>query len=40
MCLVNISGNPVPVPEGRVLLASGDVGGGVLPDDTAVWLTA
>jgi alpha-glucosidase len=40
VCLVNISGGPVPVPEGRVLLASGDVGDGFLPADTAVWLTA
>ena len=39
-CLVNLSGAPVPLPEGRVLLASADVGGGVLPDDAAVWLHA
>jgi len=40
VCLVNISGAAVPVPEGRVVLASGDVSGGSLPADTAVWLTA
>jgi alpha-glucosidase len=39
-CLVNLSGAPVPLPEGRVLLASADVGGGTLPDDAAVWLHA
>jgi alpha-glucosidase len=30
----------VPLPEGRVLLASADVGAGTIPDDTAVWLRA
>jgi alpha-glucosidase len=30
----------VPLPEGRVLLGSADVGGGMLPDDAAVWLQA
>jgi alpha-glucosidase len=39
-CLVNLSGAPVPLPEGRVLLASVDVAGGQLPDDAAVWLQA
>jgi alpha-glucosidase len=39
-CLVNLSGAPVPLPEGRVLLASADVAGGMLPDDAAVWLHA
>jgi alpha-glucosidase len=39
-CLVNVSGAPVPLPEGRVLLASADVGDGRLPDDAAVWLHA
>ena len=28
----------VPLPEGRVLLASADTTGEVLPDDAAVWL--
>jgi alpha-glucosidase len=40
VCLVNISGAPVPLPEGRVLLASAEVGDGSLPDDATVWLTA
>jgi alpha-glucosidase len=40
VCLVNLSGAPVPLPEGRVLLASADVPGGALPDDAAVWLQA
>jgi alpha-glucosidase len=38
VCLVNLSGAPVPVPEGRVLLSSAPVDGGALPDDAAVWL--
>ena len=40
VCLVNLSGADVPLPEGQVLLASADLGGGSLPDDTAVWLQA
>jgi alpha-glucosidase len=40
VCLLNLSGGPVPLPEGAVLLASADVDDGVLPDDTAVWLQA
>jgi alpha-glucosidase len=31
---------PIPLPEGRVLLASSDVANGSLPDDGAVWLQA
>jgi len=38
--LLNLSGAPVPLPEGRVLLASADVGGGELPVDAAAWLQA
>jgi alpha-glucosidase len=38
VCLLNASGTAVPLPEGRVLLASADVSGGRLPGDTAVWL--
>jgi alpha-glucosidase len=30
----------VPLPEGRVLLASADVSGGSVPGDVAVWLQA
>ena len=40
VCLVNLSGEPIPLPEGRVLLASADLGDGTLPDDAAVWLQA
>ncbi|SFK99092.1 glycoside hydrolase family 13 protein [Geodermatophilus ruber] len=40
VCLANLSGADVPLPEGRVLLASADVGGGVLPADASVWLQA
>jgi alpha-glucosidase len=40
VCLVNLSGDSVPLPEGRVLLASADVGEGTLPSDAAVWLSA
>jgi alpha-glucosidase len=40
VCLVNLSSGPVPLPEGRVLLASTDVRGGSLPVDAAVWLQA
>ncbi|WP_029429469.1 glycoside hydrolase family 13 protein [Blastococcus sp. URHD0036] len=40
VCLVNLSGAAVPLPEGEVLLASGEVSAGTVPVDTAVWLTA
>ena len=40
VCLVNLSPEPVPLPEGRVLLASADVCEGSLPVDAAVWLQA
>jgi alpha-glucosidase len=40
VCLLNVSGAPVPLPEGQVLLASAQVGDGTLPDDAAVWLQA
>jgi alpha-glucosidase len=39
-CVVNLGEDPVPLPEGDVLLASGLVTDGRLPTDTAVWLTA
>jgi alpha-glucosidase len=38
--MLNASAADVPLPEGRVLLASGDVGNGALPRDAAVWLHA
>jgi len=40
VCLLNLSPEAVPLPEGRVLLASDDVAGGTLPSDAAVWLHA
>ena len=36
--LVNTGKADVPLPSGTVLLASGDVSDGVLPEDAAVWL--
>jgi alpha-glucosidase len=38
VCLVNLSGAPVPLPEGEVLLASEPVSDGRVPADGAVWL--
>jgi alpha-glucosidase len=38
VCLVNLSDAAVPLPEGRVLLASADVSAGSVPVDAAVWL--
>jgi alpha-glucosidase len=40
VCLLNLSGAPVPLPEGRVLLASAEAVDGKLPDDTVAWLAA
>ena len=40
VCLLNLSGTAVPLPEGRVLLASADTSCGELPGDAAVWLQA
>jgi alpha-glucosidase len=40
VCLVNLSGAAVPMPEGRVLLVSDDIDGAALPTDTAAWLAA
>ena len=40
VCLLNLSGADVPLPEGTVLLASADVADGRLPDDAAAWLVA
>lgn len=36
--LLNGGTDPVPLPNGEVLLASGPVGDGLLPADTAVWV--
>jgi alpha-glucosidase len=38
VCLLNLSGAPVPLPEGKVLLASGPISDGTVPGDGAVWL--
>ena len=38
VCLLNLSGAAIPLPEGRVLLASADDAAGTLPVDAAVWL--
>jgi alpha-glucosidase len=39
LCALNASAEPVPMPPGEVLLASGPLGdGATLPPDTAVWL--
>ncbi|WP_295660271.1 glycoside hydrolase family 13 protein [uncultured Nocardioides sp.] len=35
---LNCGTAPVPVPAGEVIASSGDLPGGVLPPDTAVWL--
>jgi len=40
VCVLNVSGAAVPLPEGRMLLASADVGDGSLPGDAAVWVCA
>jgi len=37
VCLVNLSSDAVPLPEGRVLLASDTVDRGTLPADSTVW---
>ncbi|ONK10433.1 glycoside hydrolase family 13 protein [Streptomyces sp. MP131-18] len=40
VCRVNFSPAPLPLPAGeRLLLASGPLDDGALPEDTAVWLT-
>ncbi|WP_375484014.1 glycoside hydrolase family 13 protein [uncultured Jatrophihabitans sp.] len=36
--LLNAGTDPVPVPDGEVLVASGPVVDGMLPPDTAVWI--
>ncbi len=38
-CVANLSTTPVPLPEHtEILLASGPLGGGLLPPDTTAWL--
>jgi alpha-glucosidase len=38
VCALNTSAQPVPLPPGEVLLASGPLDGDQLPPDTACWL--
>jgi alpha-glucosidase len=39
-CLVNFGPDPVELPDGAtVLIASGELEGGVIPQDTTVWLS-
>ncbi|HEX4722112.1 MAG TPA: glycoside hydrolase family 13 protein [Pseudonocardiaceae bacterium] len=37
-CVVNLSGAPVPMPEGDVLITSSPLVDGLLPNDTTAWL--
>ena len=37
-CVVNFGPEPVPLPPGDVLIASSELEGGAVPQDTAVWL--
>ncbi len=37
-CMVNMSTQPLPLPEGRVILSSEPVEGGDLPSDVGIWL--
>jgi alpha-glucosidase len=37
-CVINFGPDPLPLPDGEVLLASGDLIGGSLPTDTAAWI--
>jgi alpha-glucosidase len=37
-CVVNLGDDPITLPAGRVLLATADVGDGLLPGDTAAWI--
>jgi alpha-glucosidase len=38
VCALNTGQEPVPLPPGELLLASGPVADGVLPSDTAAWI--
>jgi alpha-glucosidase len=37
-CVVNMGGDPVELPAGDVLLASGPISGNELPPDTTIWV--
>jgi alpha-glucosidase len=36
-CLTNFGPDPVPLPDGEVLLASGPLADGLVPADVTVW---
>jgi alpha-glucosidase len=38
VCALNVTGDPIELPDGEVLLASGPLADGMLPPDTAAWL--
>jgi alpha-glucosidase len=38
VCALNVDADPVALPEGELLLASGPLADGRLPPDTAAWL--
>lgn len=38
VCVLNAGSRPIPLPEGKVLLASAEVSDGVLRPDSAAWL--
>ncbi|MGA8980002.1 MAG: DUF3459 domain-containing protein, partial [Pedococcus sp.] len=38
-CVVNLSGQPVPLDEARVLISSSPLADGALPTDAAAWLS-
>ena len=39
ICVANMGERPVPLPDGDLVLASGELSGRELPPDTSVWLT-
>ena len=38
LCALNVTDEPIELPEGEVLIASGPLLDGMLPRDAAVWL--
>ena len=37
-CWINLGADPVPMPQGQVLVASAEAHAGTIPTDVAVWL--
>jgi alpha-glucosidase len=37
-CVVNFGPAPVPLPPGDILIASSELEGGAVPQDTTVWI--